>query len=53
VLDSADLGKIDSAKHELWALLERPELAAVPVLVLGNKSDLPESLKVTELIDRL
>lgn len=26
---------------------------SIPVLVLGNKSDLPEALKIEELIDRL
>lgn len=53
MVDSADLTKIDTARTELQALLEKPELAAIPLLVLGNKADVKGSLKVTELIDRL
>jgi len=53
VVDSADQANLESAKAELLALLDKPELAGIPVLVLGNKSDLPNALKVQELIDRL
>lgn len=52
-MDSADLDKLDAARSELQSLLEKPELAAIPVLVLGNKADLKGALKITELIDRL
>ncbi|GAA97129.1 uncharacterized protein L969DRAFT_103006 [Mixia osmundae IAM 14324] len=53
IIDSADHEKLDSAKEELLTLLERPQLASIPVLVLGNKNDLPSALKVADLIDRL
>ncbi|CAD6577300.1 MAG: hypothetical protein CYPHOPRED_000216 [Cyphobasidiales sp. Tagirdzhanova-0007] len=53
LVDSADVALLDNAKTELLALLEKPELSGIPILVLCNKSDLPNALKVEELIDRL
>ncbi|EFN51520.1 hypothetical protein CHLNCDRAFT_49235 [Chlorella variabilis] len=53
VVDSADLDSLDAAKEELHALLVKPSLAGIPLLVLGNKNDLPEALSVNELISRL
>ncbi|PVV01357.1 hypothetical protein BB560_004222 [Smittium megazygosporum] len=44
VVDSADIQKLDQARAELWSLLEKPLLEAIPVLVLGNKNDLEASL---------
>ena len=41
------------AMEELHALLEKPVLNGIPLLVLGNKSDLPDKLSVDELIDAL
>ncbi|KAK9670893.1 ADP-ribosylation factor-like protein 8A [Basidiobolus ranarum] len=51
VIDSADHEKFDAAKTELRSLLEKPQLANIPVLVLGNKNDLPGALTVDELIE--
>ncbi|KAL4854758.1 ADP-ribosylation factor-like protein 8b [Chlorella vulgaris] len=53
VVDSADLDSLDAAKEELHALLSKPSLAGIPLLVLGNKNDLPEALSANELITRL
>ncbi|KAJ1547770.1 ADP-ribosylation factor-like protein 8B, partial [Nowakowskiella sp. JEL0078] len=53
VVDSADVPKIAAAKIELHALLEKPQLASIPVLVLGNKNDLYTALSVEEIIDKL
>ncbi|KAJ3125378.1 ADP-ribosylation factor-like protein 8B [Nowakowskiella sp. JEL0407] len=53
VVDSADMTKIPAAKTELHQLLEKPQLANIPVLVLGNKNDLPNALKVEEIIEKL
>jgi ADP-ribosylation factor-like protein 8 len=53
VLDSADSEKFDQAKAELHNLLEKPQLSSIPLLVLGNKNDLPESLKVDQVIDKM
>jgi ADP-ribosylation factor-like protein 8 len=52
-VDASDHDKLDAAKQELASLLGRSHLASVPVLVLGNKNDLPGALKVHELITRL
>ena len=41
------------AAEELHALLEKPVLDGIPLLVLGNKSDLPDKLSVDELIEAL
>jgi len=53
VVDSADLDGIDAARQELHDLLSKPALTGIPLLVLGNKNDLPESLSANDLIARL
>lgn len=52
-MDAADRDAIPVAKEELHALLEKPVLDGIPLLVLGNKSDLANKLSVDELIDAL
>ena len=53
MVDAADHEKLDAAKQELSSLLEKPQLHGIPVLVLGNKRDVPNALEVQELIERL
>lgn len=53
VVDAADPDNIAVSKTELHDLLAKPALERIPVLVLGNKNDLPEALSVDELIDKL
>ena len=52
-MDSQDLDKLEGAKTELKNLLDKPQLAGIPILVLGNKNDLPGALTVEQVIDRL
>ncbi|OAP61952.1 hypothetical protein AYL99_04155 [Fonsecaea erecta] len=53
VVDAADKAAIPVAREELHSLMDKPTLNAIPLLVLGNKSDLPNKLSVDELIDQL
>lgn len=53
MVDSADPSKLEAAKQELHTLLEKPQLAGIPVLVLGNKNDLPKAMGVEDLIEAL
>ena len=53
IVDIADVPLIPQAKEELHALLSNSTLEGIPLLVLGNKSDLPDKLSVDELIDSL
>jgi len=53
VVDSADAERIPESKDELFELVERPVLAGIPLLVLGNKNDLPEAISVEQLIDQM
>jgi ADP-ribosylation factor-like protein 8 len=53
VLDSADKDKFETAKNELHNLLLKPQLSNIPLLVLGNKNDLPEALTVEQVIEVL
>lgn len=53
VVDSADVSRLETAKNELHNLLDKPHLGHIPVLVLGNKCDLEESLSAEELFERL
>lgn len=53
VVDAADREKLEAANTELKNLLEKPQLVNIPVLVLGNKNDLPDALTADELIEAL
>eukprot|EP00002_Diphylleia_rotans_P002233 TRINITY_DN113_c0_g1_i1.p1 TRINITY_DN113_c0_g1~~TRINITY_DN113_c0_g1_i1.p1 ORF type:complete len:187 (+),score=52.69 TRINITY_DN113_c0_g1_i1:76-636(+) len=53
VLDSADREKVEQSKKELHELLEKPAVTGIPLLVLGNKNDLPGALTVDELIEQM
>lgn len=53
IVDAADHGKIESSCSELRHLLDKPQLANIPILVLGNKNDLEGALGVDELIEQL
>ena len=53
IVDSADRAALPIARDELHALLEKPVLDGIPLLVLGNKSDLEDKLSVDELIEEM
>lgn len=53
MVDAADHGKIEASKTELHALLSKPELEGIPVLVLGNKKDVPDALDEKQLIEQM
>ena len=53
IVDSADRDLLPVARDELNFLLEKPALEGIPLLVLGNKSDLDTKVSVDELIDAL
>jgi hypothetical protein len=46
VVDAADHANVDTAKSELHELLNKPTLGGIPLLVLGNKNDLPGAMTV-------
>lgn len=51
VVDSADRDALPVAQEELQMLLEKPGMDGIPLLVLGNKSDLRDKLSVDEIIE--
>jgi len=58
VVDAADHSTLETARNELHNLLKPQEgkenpLAGIPLLVLGNKKDLPGALSERELIERM
>ncbi|KAK0734010.1 P-loop containing nucleoside triphosphate hydrolase protein [Lasiosphaeria miniovina] len=53
IVDIADMDLLPMAREELHALMCNPTLEGIPLLVLGNKSDLPDKLSVDELIDAM
>ena len=53
VVDAADHEKFEAAKTELHNLLQKPQLAHIPLLVLGNKNDLVGSYTVEQVIEKL
>ena len=52
-MDAADEEAMPVAKDELHALLNKPTVDGIPLLILGNKSDLPNKLSVDDLIEAL
>lgn len=50
VVDAADRSSLPSSKQELHDLLAKKSLKGAPLLVLGNKIDLPYALSQDELI---
>lgn len=53
MVDAADHEKVEASRNELHNLLDKPQLQGIPVLVLGNKRDLPNSLDEKELIEQM
>ncbi|KAL0219013.1 hypothetical protein P9112_004666 [Eukaryota sp. TZLM1-RC] len=53
MVDAADTNTHEEAKEALHELLSRPSLAGIPVLVLGNKNDLKDSLTAPQLVEVL
>jgi 50S ribosomal subunit-associated GTPase HflX len=53
MVDAADPEKIEASRNELHNLLDKPQLTGIPVLVLGNKRDLPHALDENGLIERM
>lgn len=53
IVDIADISLLDQAQEELHALMSHNSLFGIPLLVLGNKSDLPHKVSVDELIDAM
>ena len=53
IVDVADRNLLSQARDELHALMEQPSTDAIPLLVLGNKCDLPDKISVDELIDAM
>ncbi len=53
IVDIADMENIQIARDELHNLMLNDTLRGIPLLVLGNKTDLREILTVDELIDAM
>lgn len=53
IVDAADKDSLIQATDELHELVSKPTLDGIPLLVLGNKSDLSDKLSVDELIDAM
>jgi len=53
IVDIADAALLPMAREELHMLMSHSNLEGIPLLVLGNKSDLPNKLSMDELIDAM
>jgi len=53
VVDAADHKQVDISREELHELIAKPSLKNIPLLVLGNKRDLPEALPENAIIERM
>jgi GTPase SAR1 family protein len=53
VVDSSDLGNMEIANVQLHSLLSNNSLNGIPLIVLGNKCDLVESLTVLQVVEKM
>lgn len=53
VIDSEDRTNVIEAKNELHNVLSHTDIQNVPLLILANKQDLPGSMPVTEIFEKL
>ncbi|WMV17010.1 hypothetical protein MTR67_010395 [Solanum verrucosum] len=53
VVDAADPDNLSVSSSELHDLLSKPSLSGIPLLVLGNKIDKPDSLSKQALTDQM
>jgi len=53
VVDTNDIDRLDETADELWEILNDDEMAGKPLLVFANKQDLPQSISVPELMNKL
>eukprot|EP00118_Oscarella_pearsei_P025778 m.308759 g.308759 ORF g.308759 m.308759 type:complete len:221 (+) comp44687_c0_seq1:330-992(+) len=53
VVDSNDRDRIDEAKDELHRMIQESELSDALILVVANKQDLPNSMTVGEVTEKL
>jgi ADP-ribosylation factor-like protein 8 len=52
VVDSVDPAALEQSRSELYALLSKPSLEGIPLLVLGNKNDVDGALG-DDLVERM
>ncbi|XP_015219965.1 ADP-ribosylation factor-like protein 11 [Lepisosteus oculatus] len=53
VVDSADSSRLDQAKAVLRKIMKDDNMKGVPLLVLANKKELPQSLSIREISNKL
>lgn len=53
MVDAADPDNLSISRSELHDLLSKPSLNGIPLLVLGNKIDKPESLSKQALTEEM
>ncbi|MHA1683752.1 MAG: ADP-ribosylation factor family protein [Promethearchaeota archaeon] len=53
MVDSSDSVRFDAARDYLWEVLNHPDAAGVPLLILSNKIDKAESKSLAEVSDAL
>lgn len=51
MVDAANIKKLEESRYELHYLLEKPQLARIPIIILGNKIDLPNAINEQDLIN--
>lgn len=53
MVDAADHDKIEASRNEFHNLLDKTQLAGIPVLVLANKRDVAGAMDEREVIDKM
>lgn len=53
VVDSSDVERIEESSRELLSIVQDDRMHGVPVVIIANKQDLPNSLSSSQLVDKL
>ena len=53
VVDASDKDRMADVKEEIWGILNDDAAKKVPILVYANKQDIPNALKLDDLVNEL
>jgi small GTP-binding protein len=52
-VDATDAARFDKAKDYLWTIMNSPDSAGLPLIVLSSKNDLPGAKPIAEIVQAL
>lgn len=53
MVDASNDNRLQASRDALHTLLDQPRLEGIPILVLGNKNDIPHSLDENDIVEKM